>query len=552
MSPNLSSSDPLEAFPDVVAALALAVPRIAPPARLKERLDARLGEFARERQASFNLLSRPADRLRDPPSHRAGVPAPREGKTPSPASSSLPAAGRRPSSAGTSRRSSVSPSSSSVPTAPSCPAHGSTPTAPATASSPSSRFRPGHPSRRSRSGAPRRARRSSPQSSEPACPGAAPHGPARRAPPVVPARAPRPSLPEDERPVGHLGLGGDPPADDRRRRRPALGELPLPLPDRLLSRGRRGAGRPGGMERPRLLRPRAQSPSRGPPRGGKGWLHPALGGGAAHSPGHRPLHRRRHRLHRVRPSGRGPGRKRRPRPRAPPRHSRRPPDGSLARLRRGRRGGIPEPAIARRPQPGIDGARGAGLSSALPSLRGVPARPGLPRPGLGTSRGLPREPPAKAHRLRAARRRPRAAPRARRSRPGRLPRSRPPRRPSRRGRRRRRCASKPSSAAWPGLAGRTAARLAPAGTVRHAVLERRYSIEVFEVTEDSAVPRVSRRQATPGPRLRLLLPEELAREPRGGLMRKILALSAPGPDAADSSRRARSRRGPAPPKPPGG
>ncbi len=64
MSPNLSTSDPLEAFPDVVAALALAMPRIAPPARLKERLDARLGEFARERQASFNLLSRPADRLR--------------------------------------------------------------------------------------------------------------------------------------------------------------------------------------------------------------------------------------------------------------------------------------------------------------------------------------------------------------------------------------------------------------------------------------------------------------------------------------------------------
>ncbi len=64
MSPNLPSSDPLEAFPDVVAALALAIPRITPPAHLKARLDARLGEFARERQASFNLLSRPADRLR--------------------------------------------------------------------------------------------------------------------------------------------------------------------------------------------------------------------------------------------------------------------------------------------------------------------------------------------------------------------------------------------------------------------------------------------------------------------------------------------------------
>ncbi len=108
------------------------------------------------------------------------------------------------------------------------------------------------------------------------------------------------------------------------------------------------------------------------------------------------------------------------------------------------------------------------------------------------------------------------------------------------------------SAAWPGLAGRTAARLAPAGTVRHAVLERRYSIEVFEVTEDPALPRVSRRRATPGPKLRLLLPEEIAREPRGGLMRKILALNAPGSDAPGSSRRARSRRGPAPPKPPGG
>jgi hypothetical protein len=64
MRPSLSSSDPLEAFPDVVAALALAVPRITPPAHLKARLDARLGEFVRQRQASFNLLSRPADRLR--------------------------------------------------------------------------------------------------------------------------------------------------------------------------------------------------------------------------------------------------------------------------------------------------------------------------------------------------------------------------------------------------------------------------------------------------------------------------------------------------------
>ncbi len=60
-----SSSDPLVAFPDVVAALALALPPIASPPRLKERLDSRLRAFAHEREASFNLLSRPADRLRE-------------------------------------------------------------------------------------------------------------------------------------------------------------------------------------------------------------------------------------------------------------------------------------------------------------------------------------------------------------------------------------------------------------------------------------------------------------------------------------------------------
>jgi hypothetical protein len=60
-----TTSDPLEGFPDVVAALTVAVTAVTPPARLKERLDARLREFAREREASFNLLSRPADRLRD-------------------------------------------------------------------------------------------------------------------------------------------------------------------------------------------------------------------------------------------------------------------------------------------------------------------------------------------------------------------------------------------------------------------------------------------------------------------------------------------------------
>ena len=65
MSPGPSSHDPFAAFPDVLAALATAVSPVTPPARLKERLDARLAAFARERAASFHLLSRPADLLRD-------------------------------------------------------------------------------------------------------------------------------------------------------------------------------------------------------------------------------------------------------------------------------------------------------------------------------------------------------------------------------------------------------------------------------------------------------------------------------------------------------
>jgi A/G-specific adenine glycosylase len=112
------------------------------------------------------------------------------------------------------------------------------------------------------------------------------------------------------------------------------------------------------------------------------------------------------------------------------------------------------------------------------------------------------------------------------------------------------------AAAWPRLAGHPAARLTLSGTVRHAVLERRYSVEVFEVSEASGatgVSRVSRGPATPGAaRPRLFLPEELEKEPRGGLLRKILALSGSGSKEPGSSRRARARRGPAPQKPSGG
>ncbi|MGA7992488.1 MAG: hypothetical protein WCC53_13705 [Thermoanaerobaculia bacterium] len=55
------TEDVFAAFADVVGALALAVPAMRAPARLKFRLDARLAEFRAEREAAFHLVSRPAD-----------------------------------------------------------------------------------------------------------------------------------------------------------------------------------------------------------------------------------------------------------------------------------------------------------------------------------------------------------------------------------------------------------------------------------------------------------------------------------------------------------
>jgi len=97
------------------------------------------------------------------------------------------------------------------------------------------------------------------------------------------------------------------------------------------------------------------------------------------------------------------------------------------------------------------------------------------------------------------------------------------------------------AAAWPRLAGRRARRLEPLGSVRHAVLERRYRVDVFRVTEA--------RPALPGARPLLRSEEELAAEPRGGLLAKVLALSEPG---AGPARPARAPRGPARPRPTGG
>lgn len=95
-------------------------------------------------------------------------------------------------------------------------------------------------------------------------------------------------------------------------------------------------------------------------------------------------------------------------------------------------------------------------------------------------------------------------------------------------------------AAWPRLAGRRATRLVSLGTARHAVLERRYAVELFEVTEGA--------RARTAARIRSLRPAELEKEPRGGLLPKLLALSAPG----GPCRPARARRGPARPTPTGG
>ncbi len=104
------------------------------------------------------------------------------------------------------------------------------------------------------------------------------------------------------------------------------------------------------------------------------------------------------------------------------------------------------------------------------------------------------------------------------------------------------------ASAWPRLAGRLVQRVDFVGSLRHSVLERRYAVAVFEVTEAS---RVGEPSATAGARQpRLLLPAELEREPRGGILGKLLALSAAG--AEGSSRPARARRGPAPPKRNGG
>ena len=91
-------------------------------------------------------------------------------------------------------------------------------------------------------------------------------------------------------------------------------------------------------------------------------------------------------------------------------------------------------------------------------------------------------------------------------------------------------------AAWRSLSGRRARRLSPLGCVRHSVLERRYVVEVFAVEESGpANGRVP---------VRLVPPRALEAEPRGGLLGKVLALtaSADAPAPRERARPAGARR----------
>lgn len=71
--------------------------------------------------------------------------------------------------------------------------------------------------------------------------------------------------------------------------------------------------------------------------------------------------------------------------------------------------------------------------------------------------------------------------------------------------------------AWPRLTGRKAKRLVPAGSLRHAVLTRRYTVDVFAVSESPGSKR---------PGVRLVAPALLAGIVRGALCDKIVAFCA--------------------------
>jgi A/G-specific adenine glycosylase len=71
------------------------------------------------------------------------------------------------------------------------------------------------------------------------------------------------------------------------------------------------------------------------------------------------------------------------------------------------------------------------------------------------------------------------------------------------------------AASWPSVAGRAVTALEPLGTLRHSVLERRYTVEVFRVHEGARERRGT---------ARVMSLNELRELPRGGLLSKVLAL----------------------------
>ncbi len=104
---------------------------------------------------------------------------------------------------------------------------------------------------------------------------------------------------------------------------------------------------------------------------------------------------------------------------------------------------------------------------------------------------------------------------------------------------------------WENVAGRLAGAAEPLGTLRHAVLDRRYRVDVFRLEEKGASPSLlspqgeghrAKRTRT-GSRIRLLRESELTRHAHGGLTVKLLRLLA-GRLVAGRARPTPPERGP--------
>ena len=216
------------------------------------------------------------------------------------------------------------------------------------------------------------------------------HRPAPHA--LVPARAPRSAVAEDARRLRNLDFRDHAPADDRRGRRETLDAIPGAFPDGGGARPGNRARGPRGVERPRLLRPRAQPPSRRTDdRGGR--RVSAHGSRAGTScPASAPTRAAAVASIAFGVSRRGRGRQRRARPlpaawaEAGPEGAGDAREGARARAGPGPRAGF------RRLQPGLDGARGSRLHASRAALRRLPAADALPGRGEREAGRLPAEP----------------------------------------------------------------------------------------------------------------------------------------------------------------